>query len=77
MTKTQSHYWLYGLPRGSEVDVYAMYAHKLKDFAYQYTKDHPESMKRVGEFKQYCIFIPKPVFVSQPFISKFKTINLN
>src|ERR1044072_1152445 len=70
MSKTQSKYWIFGLPENGKVAVYAMYASQLRDFSLQYTKDHPESMKRVGEFKGYCTMIPKPLFVSQPFISK-------
>ncbi len=77
MSKTQSRYWIFGLPEGDKIAVYAMYASQLRDFALQYVKSHPESMKRVGEFKQYCVMIPKHTFVSQPFISKFGTINLN
>src|SRR6185503_11112721 len=67
MSKTQSRYWIFGLPENGKVSVYAMYASRLRDFALQYTKDHPESMKRVGEFKQYCVMIPKYIFTSQPF----------
>ena len=76
MSKTQSKYWIFGLPEGNKVAVYAMYASQLRDFALEYVRDHPDSMKRVGEFKQYCAMIPKHTFISQPFISKFKTIEL-
>ena len=77
MSKTQSKYWIFGLPGDGEIAVYAMYASRLRDFALQYVRSHPESMKRVGEFSQYCAMIPKHTFVSQPFVSKFGTINLN
>lgn len=76
MSKTQSKYWIFGLPESGKVAVYAMYASQLRDFALQYAKDHPESMKRVGEFKQYCVMIPKYTFISHPSIHKFKTIEL-
>jgi hypothetical protein len=76
MSKTQSRFWIFGLPENGKVVVYAMYASRLRDFALQYAREHPESMKRVGEFKQYCVFIPKRLFISQPFISHFKTIEL-
>jgi hypothetical protein len=77
MSKTESKYWIYGLPEGDKIAVYAMYASQLRDFALAYVRSHPESMKRVGEFKQYCAMIPKPVFISQPFISKFGTIEIS
>lgn len=77
MSKTQSRYWIFGLPDNGKIAVYAMYASQLRDFALQYVKSHPESMKPVGEFKQYCAMIPKHVFTTQPFVHKFKTINLN
>jgi hypothetical protein len=76
MSKTQSKYWIFGLPAGDKVAVYAMYASQLRDFALQYVRDHPESMKRVGEFKQYCAMIPKYIFISQSFISKFGSIEI-
>jgi len=76
MSKTESKYWIYGLPEMNKVAVYAMYASQLRDFALAYVRSHPESMKRVGEFKGYCTMIPKSLFVSQPFISKFGTIEL-
>src|ERR1044072_8135009 len=76
MSKTQSRYWIYGLPKDGKIAVYAMYASRLRDFALQYAKDHPSSMKRVGEFNQYCIIIPKETFIAQPFINYFKTIEL-
>jgi hypothetical protein len=76
LNKTQSRYWLFGLPEGDKIAVYAMYSSRLRDFALQYAREHPESMKRVGEFKQYCVMIPKYIFTSQPFVFKFKTINL-
>ena len=77
MSKTQSKYWIFGLPENGKVAVYAMYASQLRDFALEYVRSHPDSTKRVGEFKQYCAMIPKHTFISQPFISKFGTINLN
>jgi hypothetical protein len=77
MSKTQSKYWIFGLPENGRIAVYAMYASQLRDFALQYVRSHPESMKRVGEFKQYCAMIPKHTFINQPFIGKFGTINLN
>lgn len=76
MNKTDSAIWLFGLPRGLEIDVYATKTTDLAPYAYQYIKMHPGALQRVGEFKQECLMIPKPVFTSLPFISKFKTIEL-
>src|SRR5215813_11902369 len=76
MSHTDSKYWIYGLPENGKIAVYAMYASQLRDFALGYVRGHPESMKRVGEFKGYCAMIPKALFISQPFISKFGTIQL-
>lgn len=76
MSKTESKYWIFGLPENGKVAVYAMYASELRDFALGYVRSHPESMKRVGEFKGYCTMIPKSLFISQPFISKFGTIEI-
>src|SRR3954471_2187593 len=76
MSKTQSKYWIFGLPENGKISVYAMYASQLRDFALQYVRSHPESMKRVGEFGGYCTMIKKSVFISQPFISKFGSIEI-
>jgi hypothetical protein len=77
MNHTDSAIWIYGLPRGSEIDVYATKISDLAPYTHQYIKDHPGALQRVGEFKQECLMIPKLVFTSLPFISKFKTIKLN
>lgn len=75
LSKTQSKYWVFGLPKQGKIEVYAMYAYKLKDFVREYSK-HPGALQKVGEFKQYCLFVPKLLFINLPFISKFKTIEL-
>ena len=72
INKTDSAIWLYGLPRGNEVDVYSMRISDLAPFARNYPLKKP-----VGEFKQLAALVPKNVFLSQPFVFKFKTINLN
>lgn len=76
LSKTESKYWIFGLPRGDQVEMYAMFSAKLKDFVREYSKN-PGALKKVGEFQQYCLFVPKLVFINQPFINKFGAINLN
>lgn len=63
--------WLYGIPEGGQVSVYAMY---LSDLA-PYAKSYPVK-KHVGEFGLKASLIPREVFISQPFIKKFGTIPL-
>jgi hypothetical protein len=72
INKTDSAIWLYGLPRGNEIDVYSVRISDLAPFA----RNWP--VKRLlGEFKQSCALVKKETFLSQPFVFKFKTINLN
>ena len=72
INKTSSAIWLYGLPRGNEVDVYSMKIQGLAPFAQNWP------VKRLlGEFKQPCALVKKDVFLSQPFVFRFKTIQLN
>lgn len=72
INKTSSAIWIYGLPRGNEIDVYSMRISYLAPFA----RNWP--VKRLlGEFKQPCALVKKDTFLSQPFVFKFKTINLN
>ncbi|MFP5261019.1 MAG: hypothetical protein ACLGJB_03835 [Blastocatellia bacterium] len=74
--KTTSAIWIFGLPRTPYIDCYATKIADLAPFTYQYAKDNPGAVKRVGEFKQECVMIPKYIFTRLPFISKFKTIEL-
>lgn len=72
INKTDSAIWLYGFPRSNEIDVYSM---RISDLA-PFVRNWP--IKRLlGEFKQSCALVKKDVFLSQPFVHKFKTINLN
>lgn len=69
--------WIYGLPYASRIDLYAMFLADLKEYAYQYYKAHPGAIRRAGEFGDWVILVPKWEFVSQSFVRKLKTINLN
>lgn len=62
--------WLYGLPEQGKINVYSMY---LKDLA-PFAENYPVK-KLVGEFKIPAALVPKEVFIKQPFIGKFKTLN--
>jgi hypothetical protein len=63
--------WVYGLPQNAQIDLYTMY---LSDLA-TYVASWP--IKRlVGEFQLPAALIPKHIFISLPFVKKFKTINL-
>ena len=72
INKTDSAIWLYGLPRGNEVDVYSM---KIQDLA-PFARNWP-IRRDLGEFRQPCALVKKDTFLSQSFVHKFKTINLN
>ena len=72
LRKTDSAIWIYGLPKGNQIDVYAMRISDLGPFA----KSYPVK-KRVGEYKLEAAIIPKWQFVTLPFIKKFKTIEIN
>jgi hypothetical protein len=76
INKTSSAIWIYGLPQGSKIDCYATKIADLAPYTYQYAKDNPGAVKRVGEWKGQCVMISKWTFVKLPFISKFKTIEL-
>ena len=77
MNKTTSAIWVFGLPRTPYIDCYATKISILGPYIKQYAKEHPEAVKRVGEWKAECVMIPKNVFTKLPFIKHFKTINLN
>jgi len=51
-----------------------MYHAKLAPFVYQYIRDNPWCLRAGGEFKQKNPIIPQSVFLSQPFVGFFKTI---
>ena len=89
LRKSDSSIWLFGLPEGEEIEiehqgvrfmcgkwikVHSMYHSKLAPFVHQYIKDNPLCLKELGEFKQKNPLIPKSVFLSQPFMGFFKTI---
>ena len=64
--------WIYGLPRGGYIDLYTMYLSDLATYVASWPIKRP-----VGEFQLYAALIPKHIFISQPFVKKFKTINVN
>lgn len=72
LNQSASPIWLYGLPEGDTVSVYAMY---LKDLA-PFVQSYPIK-KRVGEYGLQAALVPKHVFLNQPFVYKFKTIQKN
>ena len=62
--------WLYGLPEQGKINVYSMYLKDLQPFAENYP-----FKKLVGEFKIPAALVPKEVFISQPFVKKFKELS--
>lgn len=71
LRQSVSPIWIYGLPRGNQIDIFTMYHKDLAPFAYNWP-----FKKLVGEFKTPAAIIPIGVFASQSFIHKFKTIDL-
>lgn len=69
--KTTAGIWIYGFKRGDFVDTYSMRTTELSPFAFNWPVRKP-----VGEFRQLAAFMRKEQFLSQPFVFKFKTINL-
>ena len=67
---TKSAIWIYGLPEGNQIQVYAMFIKDLAPFARNYPR------KNIGEFKRPCSLIPKAVFITQPFVKQLKTITV-
>lgn len=61
--------WLYGLPEGSTVDVYAMYLSDLAPFVERYPV-----RRFVGEFNVQAVLVPKWQFLSQEFVKRFSSI---
>lgn len=76
LRKTTSAIWIFGFPRGNEVDVYTVKYLDLHPYVYQYARENPTAVKKVGEWKQECVMIPKWTFINLPFVFKFKTIVL-
>jgi len=72
INKTSSAIWIYGLPEGDKVHTYTMRITDLAPFARAWP-----IRRCVGEFSQPVALVPKSTFLSQPFVFKFKTINLN
>jgi hypothetical protein len=70
INKSTSSIWIYGLPVGPHIDLYAMYLADLGPYAFQHPNKRP-----VGEFGQLASLIPKDEFTSLPFIKKLKTID--
>lgn len=64
--------WVYGLPSEGSICLYTMF---LSDLA-RYVASYPIK-RRVGEYKGFAALVPKEVFLAQPWVKKFKTINLN
>jgi hypothetical protein len=64
--------WIYGLPEQGQVNVYSMYLKDLAPFAESYPVK-----KLVGEFGIPAAIVSKSVFISQPFVHKFKVLTTN
>lgn len=64
--------WVYGLPQNAKIDLYTMYLSDLATYVASWPVKRP-----VGEFRGLAALIPKEVFLSQSFVRKFKSINLN
>jgi hypothetical protein len=71
INKTDSHIWIYGLPEGDKIHTYTMRITDLAPFAQNWP-----TRRDVGEFHQPVALVPKSTFLSQPFVFKFKTIEL-
>jgi hypothetical protein len=71
LDKSISHFWVYGLPQSSKIDLYSVMLRNLKEFA-------PNLGKAVlgGEYRSTGYLIPKEVFTSQSWVTRWKTINL-
>ncbi len=69
--KTTAGIWVYGFKRGDFVDAYSMRTTELSPFAFNWPVRKP-----VGEFRQPAALMRKEQFLSQPFVFKFKTIEL-
>jgi hypothetical protein len=70
--KSTASIWIYGLPEGSSIGVYATLLTDLGPYAESYPIKRPG-----GEFGLSGALIPKATFISLPFIKKFKIINLD
>jgi hypothetical protein len=64
--------WVYGLPSEGQICLYTAYRDDLRAFAQFWPIKRP-----VGEYGVVASLIPKGVFLSQPFVKKFKIIKLN
>jgi hypothetical protein len=72
LDKSISSFWLYGLP---ESDYTVIYSVLLSDL-----RKHSQRLgTRVygGEFRSTGYLIPKPIFTSQPWVTKWKSITTN
>jgi hypothetical protein len=72
LEKSISPIWVYGLPSEGQISLYTMFLSDLRVFAHSWPIKRP-----VGEYGLPGALVPKEVFLSQSFIRKFKTINLN
>ena len=61
--------WIYGIPEQGQVSVYSIFLKDLAPFAESYPVK-----KLVGEFHIPAAIVSKSVFISQPFVHKFKTL---
>jgi hypothetical protein len=73
INKSTAAIWIYGLPEGGQIHVYAMELRHLAPFAQKWPLKKPAGENHWVE----VAVIPKYVFLSQPFIKKLKIINLN
>jgi hypothetical protein len=72
LNKTTAGIWMYGFPRGNEVDVYSMKTTELGPFAFKWP-----IKKNVGEWSMPVALVPKSVFIGQSFVHFFKTLSIN
>ena len=64
--------WVYGLPSEGQICLYTAYRDDLRAFAQSWSIKRP-----VGEFGGLAALVAKDVFISQPFVKKFKAIQIN
>jgi hypothetical protein len=72
INKSIAPIWIIGLPSEAKIDTYSVL---LSDLA-PYAINHPYKLL-VGEFKQPAALPKIQEFTSQPFVKKFRVINLN
>lgn len=72
LSHSTSDILVYGLPEGNQIQVLTMWLRDALSFAQNWTQ-----RRAVGEYRLEAALVPKDVFLSLPFVRRWKTINLN